>query len=52
MSINKEDELDARIQNFLERKLQRFPEIANLDAKQERSSLTAKARRNGAVWTV
>ncbi len=43
MSINKDDELEARIQNFLERKMQRFPEIANIDAMQERTSLTSKS---------
>ncbi len=52
MSISKDNELDARIHNFLERKMKRFPEIANLNTEQGRSSLTVKAQNKRAGWSM
>lgn len=44
MSITSEQELEARIHSFLDRKLERFPEIARMESVQERSSLTVKVQ--------
>jgi hypothetical protein len=50
MSISSGQELDERIQNFLESKLKRFPDIANMSMEQERSSSTIKNRANTSAW--
>ena len=50
MSISNGKELDQRIQNFLETKLKRFPEIANMSIEQERSSSTIRNRANTDNW--
>lgn len=50
MSISNGQELDERIQNFLESKLKRFPDIANMNVEQGRSSLTLKNRADTSAW--
>lgn len=42
MSKNNKLELEKRIHNFLERKLERFPEIASMDDEAQRANLTVK----------
>ena len=50
MSINNDHELDARIHSFLERKTKRFPELAKLEAAQERSGLMVKIQSSLSDW--
>ena len=50
MSISSGQELDQRIHNFLESKLKRFPEIANMSIEQQRSSSTIRNRANTEGW--
>lgn len=50
MSITNDQELDNRIHDFLERKTQRFPELAKLDAEQERTGLLVKIQSNVSGW--
>jgi len=38
MAATNDSQLDARINNFLERKLQRFPDIASLHVRNQRIS--------------
>lgn len=46
MSIKTEQELDQRIHNFIERKTQRFPDIAKIQNQQERSSILVRMQGN------
>lgn len=49
-TISNDSELDARISSFIDRKTKRFPEIANLEAEQERSGLLIKIQSNVSDW--
>jgi hypothetical protein len=50
MSITSDQELDARIHSFLERKTKRFPDLAKIEAEQERSGLLVKIQGNVSEW--
>lgn len=49
-AINNDQELDARINSFIERKTKRFPDLAKVEANQERSSVFVKVQSNMSDW--
>ncbi len=50
MKVMNQQQLDARIDSFLTRKTEQFPELSSITASSDRPGLRARAQNLSAIW--
>jgi len=50
MRVRDDQELEAKIHLFMDRKLQKFPELRKLETKRESTSLLTRVQDFVAIW--